>query len=95
MLRSLDGGWDNDNFLDSLGKTTEDQDQANDAYYQMSRYGPPQPEVENEQVVQSQPQQPPQPPNQQQQQHAFETDLPPELLQQGKNKSKKHFFLLF
>ena len=41
MLRSLDGGWDNDNFLDSLGKTTEDQDQANDGYYQMSRYGPP------------------------------------------------------
>lgn len=34
-------GWDNDNFLDSLGKGADDQEEANDAYFGMSRYGRP------------------------------------------------------
>lgn len=34
-------GWDNDNFLDSLGKGAGDQEEANDEYFGVSRYGRP------------------------------------------------------
>ena len=47
-----DGGWDNDNFLESLGRSVEDQTQANDDYYRVSRYGRPEEEQQTMNVQQ-------------------------------------------
>jgi hypothetical protein len=42
-MSSMDSGWDNDNFLESLSGRNEDGaiDRANEEYFQMSRYGRP------------------------------------------------------
>ena len=34
-------GWNNDNFMDSLGKGQEDRERANDDYYRHARFGRP------------------------------------------------------
>jgi hypothetical protein len=43
MRSSMDSGWDNDNFLESLSSGNEDGaiDRANEEYFRMSRYGRP------------------------------------------------------
>ena len=48
-MSSMDSGWDNDNFLESLSGRNEDGaiDRANEEYFQMSRYGrPPEEEMD-------------------------------------------------
>ena len=41
LSSSLDGGWDNGSYLDSLSKGAVDQNQANEDYYRTARYGRP------------------------------------------------------
>ena len=41
VVRSLHGGWDNDNFMDSLGQGQAEQQEANDQYYEIAQFGRP------------------------------------------------------